>query len=163
MPQLQSAILGALTDVGTTQQNALGEIRWEGGKAYKYVQIKNTTATVAGVAGDVACYAADGYSDNLVVLDKSDANTAPIGAGVIQAAVTGTAGTSYYGWIQVKGAATLNTALGGSAASGDPLTPGTSDLALTKAAEADSTAVYKHVCAITQDAANKQVVCDFPF
>lgn len=159
----QQTFFEALTDVNTVQQEALGTLRWVGNKCYKYVAIKNVGGTVAGAAGDFAVYTADSYDVHQVSLRKADGDTTPIGAGVLQAAVTGTSGTAYYGWIQVKGAVTLNTAFTSAPANGQPLTPGTTDLAVTKANEADSAAVYKHVIGVCQDVTNKQIVLDCPF
>lgn len=106
-----------LTDVDTIQRDPLGSIRWEGSKCYKYVQFKNTTATVAGAAGSMVAYGAtSGYANNLVVADLSDAETIPVAAGACTAAVTGTNGTTYYCWIQIKGACTLDTAVTNGAA-----------------------------------------------
>lgn len=142
---------------------ALGQIHWaHNGKAYKFVQYVEGTGALDLAAGDVVYYVdVTGYAANTVSADVSDSTGAEIGAGVAQAAVT--VNGSYF-WVQIKGFATLSTALGGSAGDGDPLTAvGAADKALTKAAEADSTGVYKHVCAVAMDASDKEVICDFPF
>lgn len=142
---------------------ALGQIYWgHDGKAYKFVKYVDGTANLDLAAGDVVYYVdVTGYSANTVTADVSDSTGAEIGAGVVQAAVT--VDGSYF-WVQIKGFATLSTALGGSAGDGDPLTAvGAADKALTKAAEADSTATYKHVCAVAMDASDMEVICDFPF
>jgi hypothetical protein len=142
---------------------ALGQIHWGyDGKAYKFVKYVDGTGDLDLAAGDVVYYVdVTGYAANTVTADVSDSTGAEIGAGVAQAAVT--VDGSYF-WVQIKGFATLAVALGGSAGDGDPLTAvGAADKALTKAAEADSTGVYKHVCAITMDASDKEVICDFPF
>ncbi len=103
----------ALDEVTTVRKDQLGAHRYEGGKWYKYVEIKNVTATVAGVAGDAVAYgAAGGYTANKVVLDLSDADaTKAFAAGVLVGAVAGVLGTSYFGWIQFKGQATLSIAV----------------------------------------------------
>lgn len=132
------------------------------GKIYKYVKYVEGTATLDLTSGDVVYYVDDtGYGTNTVTADVSDALGQEIGAGVCGATVT-VNGT--YFWVQIKGAATCAVALGGSAGDGDPLTcVGAADKALTKAAEADTAAVYKPVVAIAVDASAKEIICDFPF
>lgn len=112
---IKQAFASRLTDVDTVQRDQLGAIRFEGRKVYKYVELKNVTATVAGVAGDGVAYgAAGGYNSDKVVLDLSDADpTKALAAGIIGATVTGTAGTSYFLWVQIKGGATLAVAVTG--------------------------------------------------
>lgn len=135
--------------------------------AFKYVQLQNTTATVAGVAGDVVAYgAATGHSVSLVVTDKTDADTAPVGAGVLMATVAGVLAVAEYVWIQIKGPATLNTAIGGTPADGDQLMAGTTDLAVTKQLFAGTTpniaAVGAYVGTGT-DVSATLIACDFPW
>ena len=131
-------------------------------KVYKYVKYAHGTATLDLAVGDVVYYVDDsGYGAATVTADASDATGQEIGAGVAPVAVTEDA--SYF-WVQIKGPATLSTALGGSAGDGDPLTAaGAADKALTKAAESDTAAVYKPVVAIAVDASAKEILCDFPF
>ena len=97
---------------------ALGDIFWgKGGKVYKFVQYKEGAAATDGVAGEVAYYyTLDGYKLNQVTSDLSD--SVEIGAGVLQANMS----DNEYGWVQIKGAATLTIALT-AGADGDPLTP----------------------------------------
>lgn len=118
MAGLKQTFVTKLTDVNSTAQEVLGSLRFENNKVYKYVEIKNTTATVAGVAGDcVAYFAATGYGNNRVVLDLSDADaTVAFAAGILCGTITGTLGVSEYGWIQIKGAATLSIAVTSGAA-----------------------------------------------
>lgn len=139
-----------------------GDIFWSGNKCYKFVLYDHGTATLDLVAGDVVYYVDDtGYGASTVTADASDASGAEIGAGVSMATVTEDG--SYF-WVQIKGPATLAVAIGGSAGDGDPLTAtGAADKALTKAAEADSAATYKHVCAVAVDASAGEIICDFPF
>jgi|SRR3990167_5729611 len=113
MSGLKQSFVTKLTDVNTTAQEPLGTLRFEGNKIYKYVNIKNTTATVAGAIGDlVAYFAATGHLNHRVVVDLSDADaTMPFGAGVLCGVVTGTLLTDYYGWIQIQGNATLTVAV----------------------------------------------------
>lgn len=169
MPSQQSAIIGALTDVTTSATNDLGTIYVEkssGGtvKRYKYVMIKNVTATVAGAAGSMVAYstvANGGYSSNWVTVDLTDADNLPFAAGALLATVTGTAGTAYYGWIQIGGLVTLDTAIT-SGADGAPIYLTATDKTAAKAIEADSTGVYKQVCGIAYDASEKIVVLTCP-
>lgn len=124
-------------------------------KTYRFVRYRAGAGPVAAVAGNVAyIYAPSGASTgvtNEVTSDLSD--SAEIGAGVLQAAIP----DGDYGWIQVKGVATLNTALT-AGADGDPLTPsGSTDGTLdTVAAATDA------VCAYAVDASAKIVMCAFP-
>lgn len=141
---------------------AAGDIVWSRNKAYKLVIYSDGTGNLDLVAGDVVYYVDDtGYGAHTVSADVSDATGQEIGAGVAMAAVT--VDGSYF-WVQIKGAATVTETLGGTAGDGDPLTcVGAADKALTKAAEADSTGVYKPVVAFAVDASAKEIICDFPF
>ena len=142
---------------------ALGDIYWgPDGKVYKFVLYDEGTGALDLAAGDVVYYVDDtGYGAHTVSADVSDATGQEIGAGVAVTAVT--ADASYF-WVQIKGAATVSTTIGGSAGDGDPLTcVGAADKALTKAAESDTAAVYKPVVAIAVDASAKEIICDFPF
>lgn len=157
-----------ITEVGSRALFPLGtNYTAPNGKIYKYVKILNTTATVAGVAGDVAAYAAaTGHNTATVVLDRTDADSAPVGAGVLVGAVAGVAGTAEFGWIQIKGPATANTDLGGTPADGDLLMAGTTDLALEKALFAGTTpniAAAGAIVAIATDDSAGLIACDFPF
>lgn len=152
-----------ITDVGTTALYKVGQIYWaNNGKCYKYVKYAEGTGALDLVAGDVVYYVDDsGYTASTVTADVSDSTGQEIGAGVAVAAVTVDA--SYF-WVQIKGAATVSTTIGGTPGDGDPLTcVGASDKALTKAAESDTAAVYKPVCAFAQDASAKEIICDFVF
>lgn len=141
---------------------AAGDIVWSSNKAYKLFIYAEGTGALDLAAGDVVYYVDDtGYGAHTVTADVSDATGQEIGAGVAQAAVT--VNGSYF-WAQIKGGATLSTALGGSAGDGDPLTcVGAADKALTKAAESDTAAVYKPVVAFAVDASAKEIICDFPY
>ncbi len=124
-------------------------------KTYRFVQYDTGAGGVAAVAGNVAyLYAPSGASagaSNVVTSDLSD--SAEIGAGVLQAAPA----DGEYCWIQVKGVATLNTALT-AGADGDPLTPsGATDGTLDVVAAATDA-----VCAYAIDASAKIVMCAFP-
>jgi len=132
----------------------LGDIFFgTGSKVYKFVQYKEGTAATDGVAGEVAYYyTLDGYKLNQVTSDLSD--SVEIGAGVLQAAMS----DDEYGWIQIKGPATLTIALT-AGADGDPLTPtGSADGTLDVSA-----AVTDNVCAIAGDISDQEIICDFPW
>lgn len=127
MSGYKATFASKLTDVGSVAQEPLGTIRVEGNKKYKYVNIKNHTATVAGVAGSmVGYYALTGYLNNRVVIDLSDADSPVFAAGALCGTVVGTLDVDYYGWIQIKGACTLDTAVTNGAAS-DPIYLSTTD------------------------------------
>ena len=153
-----------ITDVGTTALYGVGQHYFDmaNGKIYKYVKYAEGTGALDLVAGDVVYYVDDsGYGSSTVTADVSDATGDEIGAGVAVAAVT--ADASYF-WVQIKGPATVAVALGGSAGDGDELTcMGAADKALTLAAESDTAAQYKHVCATAIDASAKEIACNFLF
>lgn len=124
------------------------------GKVYKYVTFNDGTAATDGVKGEVCYYyTLDGYKLNTVTSDLSD--SVEIGAGVMSG-VALTDGD--YGWIQIKGPATLTIALT-AGADGDPLTPtGSADGTLDVSAT-----VTDHVCAYAGDISDNEIICDFPF
>ena len=151
---IQQVFVTALTANDATAKEALGTIRFGStGKIYKYVQYSD--AAVAAVAGQVTYYvAATGYAANQVTSDLSDSDE--VGAGVLQAALT----DQYYGWIQIKGQATLTIALT-DGQDGDALTPtgatdGTLDVVVT-------TVALSHICAFAGDISAKEILCDFPW
>ena len=150
-----SYIAGADLDrVDTEAKFALGTIfQANNGKVYKYITYSEEAAAVDGVAGEVAYYvAATGYAANDVTSDLSASDE--VGAGVLQAALS----DNEFGWIQIKGPATLTIALT-AGADGDPLTPtGAGDGTL------DVTAlVTDHVCAVAGDISALEILCDFPY
>ena len=137
-------------DEGNTP--ALGDVFFgSGNKVYKFVQYKEGAAATDGVAGEVAYYyTLDGYKLNQVTSDLSD--SVEIGAGVLQAVMS----DDEYGWVQIKGAATLTIALT-AGSDGDPLTPtGSADGTLDVSA-----GVTDNVCAIAGDISDLEIVCDF--
>ncbi len=147
------------TRVDSSAQYALGTIYEHfNGKKFKYVNLNNTSATVAGAAGDIAAYGLSGVNDNLVVLDNNDAATKPIGAGVVMATITGTQTTSYYVWLQVTGAFTANNNLLGSPSDGDALYLSTTDKVLTLATAADDP-----VCAYADDDSADECIAAFAY
>lgn len=102
----------AIGDQDATAQELLGSIREDDNKVYKYVKYSGTTATVAA---DFMCYVVT--DETCTTVDKANS---VLGAGV---AITTNAatGTAYYGWIQIRGVATLSSALTAGAA-GNALT-----------------------------------------
>lgn len=137
----------------TAKGDPVGQIRWEGNKCYKSLQYDTGAGAVAAVVGNVAYYyTLDGYKNNQCTSDLSD--SIELGAGVLQSAPADGA----YCWVQIKGPATLTTALT-AGADGDPLTPtGSTDGTLDVSA-----LVTDHVCAYAGDISDKEVICDFPF
>lgn len=145
-----------LTLIDSSPMFKLGELaQQDDGKVYKYVKYEAATAAVAGVAGEVAYYATVAIGDatgTVVTSDLSDSDE--VGAGVLQAALT----DGSYGWVQVKGVATLTIALT-AGADGDALTPtgatdGTLDVNVATAANTD-------ICARAIDASANIIMCDF--
>jgi hypothetical protein len=117
MQGMKQVFITKLTDVSLTDKEGIGTIRQEGGCWYKYVMIKNHTATVAGAAGTlVGYYATTGFGAHRVVVDLSDADTIPVPAGALCGTVTGTLDVAYYGWVQTCGPVTLDTAVTSAAA-----------------------------------------------
>jgi len=130
---IKKVFVTPLTAVDSTDKEGVGTLRFEGDKIYKYVQIKNTTATVAGAAGDpVAYFAVTGPTDHRVVLDLTDASAQPVGAGVLMGIVVGTLTVAYYGWIQVSGLSTLLTDVQGTPVIGSGCMMNTTDKQMTK-------------------------------
>lgn len=146
-----------LTDYSTTDKEGIGAIRFEGAKIYKYVKYNSGSGPVAAVAGNVAYYHGDdAYSETAceVTSDLTDAAAAPICAGMLMSAIP----TGSYGWVQIKGVATLTTAL----------TAGADGNALTAVGSTDGTldvsaAVTDHICAVALDASAKIVLLDCPW
>ena len=143
------------TLVSSTCDFKLGQLGMNDGSnaVYKWVQYDTGSGSVAAASGNVCYYyTLNVYKNNQVTSDISD--SVEIGAGVLKSAPT----DGQYCWIQIKGVATLTTALT-AGADGDPLTPtGSSDGTLDVSA-----GVTDNVCAIAGDISAKEVVCDFPF
>ena len=150
---MSSQIGPNITYVDATAQFELGQVfRNTDGKSYKYITYSEEAAATDGVAGEVCYYVADnGIMANDVTSDLSASDE--IGAGVLQATMS----DNEFGWIQVKGSATLTIALT-AGADGDPLTPtGSADGTLDVSAD-----VTDNVCAIAGDASAKEILCNFP-
>ncbi|BCG88511.1 hypothetical protein MesoLj113c_46210 [Mesorhizobium sp. 113-3-9] len=126
------------------------------GKTYRFVKYNQGAGAIAAVINNVVGFYAPGGTStgvtNEVTSDVSD--TAANGAGVL----AGAPGNGEYCWIQVKGPATLNTALV-SGASGQALALSvTTDGTLKVAA-----AVTETVCAYSILSASKIIMCAFPY
>lgn len=157
MAGLKQVFVQGLTERSTTEKDTLGDIRMEGSKWYKYIKFNDGAADEAGVAGE-ACgyYLLDGYKNNEVTSDVSDC-TGLIGAGILQAALA----LAEYGWIQIKGAATLTIALG-TVTDGIPLSlDATNNGQLDVAVDTTATNAL-HVCAHAGDASDLEIICEFP-
>lgn len=126
------------------------------GKVYKFVKFNNGVGNVAAVVGNVCYYyAVSGASAGQtteVTMDLTDSGG--IGAGVFQSIPA----DGEYCWIQIKGVATLTTALSagadGNALTAVGATDGTLDV---------SAAVTDAVVAYAIDADAKIIFCDFPW
>ena len=145
-----------VTSVSDTAEFRLGQhgaVIGSPTKLYKYVQYDTGSVGTSAVAGE-ACYyyTLDGYKLNQVSSDLSD--SVEIGAGILQAVMT----DGQFGWIQIKGAATMTIALT-AGADGDPLTAtGAADGTLDVSSAATDINV-----AIAGDISDKEIICDFPF
>ncbi len=142
-----------VSEVSSTPEQLLGAtFTAADGKVYKYIKYNAGTAAISSVAGEVAYYyTLDGYKNSEVSSDLSD--SVEIGAGVLQSIMA----DGEYGYVQIKGAATLTIALT-AGADGDPLTPtGSADGTLDVSA-----AVTDNVCAIAGDISDMEIICDFP-
>lgn len=169
---LKASFITGLTDVDSTDREGVGALRLEGNSWYKYVKFLNDTATVALVQGDVVAYAAlTGYGASVVVGDLTDADARPIAAGVAWGTVAGVADTGYFGWIKIKGPATIPTAIESSndgtpvaAGDGDPAQIGDADTTLRRVNTTHDADTERGVhCAVIIDASAKTVILDCPF
>ena len=127
----------------------------QNGKVYKYVQYETGAGPVAAVAGNVCYYYAPGGASagatTVVTSDLSD--SAGLGAGVLQSVIA----DGSYGWIQIRGPATITPAL----------TAGADGNALTAVGATDGTLdvsalVTDAVVAFAIDASAKIIMCMFP-
>ena len=116
----------------TEATDKLGTIRVELNKIYKYVKLKAVpTAEVDASALDGVCYT--DYSAHEVGTDFADIEATNLGAGILVAAIDMSADVGKYVWIQIKGPALLNTAVGGTPVAGiDFQCHASTDLTFTK-------------------------------
>lgn len=156
---IKKAFQTLLDDTSTSDLEGVGTLRFEGNKIYKWILFNNGAGNVTCVADYIAYYygvSADaitgGYENNVVTMDRTDAY---LGAGVFQAVIA----DGSYGWIQIKGPATLAVAL----------TAGADGQALTHiSAGADGTmtvnaSVTSAVVAYATDISEKKIACEFPW
>jgi hypothetical protein len=115
----------AISDIDTLPQEQLGAIRCDVTYEYKYVQFAGTEAAAVG---DFCCYT----DDTLLIVDPTNA---AVGAGV--AAAAHPSGSVTYGWLQIRGLATMSTALGGPPSVGNKLKPGADHAMAVASAETD--------------------------
>ncbi len=155
---LKRVFATSLTETTSYDAEGIGALRFEGNKIYKWVKYNQGAGAVAAVAGQVAYYYAPGgvggdeYANSEVTSDLTD--SAEVGAGVLQSAIA----NGQFGWIQIRGAATLTIALT-AGVDGDVLTPtGATDGTLDVTAAATSAP-----CAFAHDASANKIICDFPF
>lgn len=146
-----------LTGANSGKAPGLGDIYVShDNKTYRFVKYNSGAGAIAAVAGNaVGFYAPGGVSTgvtNEVTSDVSD--TAANGAGVLVAAP----GNGEYGWIQVKGVATLTTALVSGADGNALIMSATTDGTFKVAA-----AVTDTVCAYAIDASAKIVMLACPY
>jgi hypothetical protein len=139
-----------LTTTEAVDVEGVGTIRFEGNNIYKWVEFAGTTAVAAY---EPVCYVLADV-DTGTIVDGANTN---IAAGISQAAVP--AGTPAYGWVQIKGMATVANAFGGTPAEGAQLTSnGATAGALTAV-----TAATQAPVGIVADVTNKIMFCDFSF
>ncbi len=154
-----SGLIGVqLTSVDSTAQFAEGLIdQHYDGKVYKYVKVRNETATVAGEAGDVVGYlgSPSATESNTVVTDNTDAATKPVGAGVYSLMLL-VSSDSYFCWCRSRPFTAIRSS--GSPADGDALFLSTTDKTLTLATAADDP-----VCAYAIDDSADKCMAAFAF
>lgn len=105
MQQIFPTLLDDVAQPSWGPQERLGTIRWEGNKCYKYVKYSKGSANLDAVVGYAVAYLASDTTLLTVTSDNSD--TAGISAGVLISVIPDLG----FGWIQIKGLATLSQAL----------------------------------------------------
>lgn len=149
-----------LTDVDTSPRDPVGSLRFEGDALYKYVKILNVSADVGGVAGDPIAYkASTGFATHTCVIDLSDADARPLGAGLLMGTVIGDNAQAEYGWIQLTGLGIVPTAVQGTPVIGSGVMMDTTDKRLTLV-----TGVINPVgTSVDTTGANNRIICQFPY
>ena len=147
-----------LAEFNISDREGIGAIRREGRRTYKWVKYNQGVGVVAAVIGNVAGYYAaggdaisGGAENSEVTSDYTD--VAGIAAGVLMSAIP----NGEFGWVQIKGPATLTLALTGGV-DGNALTitgagDGTLDVSL---------AVTDSIVAFATDASARKVLLDCP-
>ena len=109
--------ISALTDVDTFARDLLGSIRRQENGIYKNVQFGSslTTGPTAQIAaGSAVCYVLPAGNATLQRMFLCDSANSALGAGIAQGLVPTGQGLQF-GWIQLRGNATLGQALGSGA------------------------------------------------
>lgn len=140
MSGMNASFVQALTAVRADGEahDVAGSIRFELNKVYKcvkYIALADQSDADVNVAvGDQLLYS--DYSAHTVTVDGTDAEASTAGAspaGIATAVVDGTNDAGKFIWIQIKGPATLSTAIGGTPVIGGGITGSTTDKTFTKA------------------------------
>lgn len=122
------------------------------GKIYKFVLFNNGTDNIAAAVGNVCYYLAETGAETFTVTSDLSSGSG-VGAGVFMSVPA----DLEYCWIQVKGPATITTALtagaDGNALTAVGATDGTLDVSL---------AVTDAIVAYAIDASERKIMCDFP-
>tara|TARA_Y100001951_G_C11092293_1_gene157415 strand:+ start:32 stop:514 length:483 start_codon:yes stop_codon:yes gene_type:complete len=111
---------GAVTDVHTNQKEVIGSTRFHGMKVYRYYKFDNGSA-VAAVSGNIAVFKAE--TQDIITSDVSTGDTNKVAAGMFVSVPA----DAQFCWLQVRGPATLNLAINGSAVDGIGLAAHTTD------------------------------------
>lgn len=160
----KQVFISPIDEAFLTERDTLGDLRWEGNRCYKYVELLHSTETVAGVIGDQLLYGASGgHRDNHVVLDVSDADTIVVGAGVCNSIVAGVVGIYYYMWMQIKGPTVLSNGVSGSPDYGQPIMATSVDKIFGLAIEATEAGSQLATCGIIHNPNDRTVILECPF
>jgi hypothetical protein len=119
----------AVTDTSTTALHGLGIRRFEGNKAYRYVQVVDQAVTI----GQSLCIAST--TDGIVTSDRSGGSQL---AYCVRGVAVGSIASGSYGWIQYMGVCTY--AGDGSVAAAEGLVPHASEDGDADTVTASSTA-----------------------
>lgn len=145
-----------LDEHSTTDKEGVGQLRFERNKVYKWVKFDNGAGNVAAVVGNLCYFFGNtGYQDSVVTSDQSDGR-GPAGMFVSVPA------DAEYCWIQIKGHATVNQAIAGTAADGNDLSESATDGEFTRR-DATNAAVVPALAAHGIDVSAKLVALDCPF
>lgn len=149
----------AVTDTAKFRPGQLGSVVESPTKMFKYVQYNTGSGDVAAVSGNAtAYYTVDGYKNNVVTSDYSD--SVNIGAGILQSTPT----NGDFCWIQIRGAATMASALtaGGDGQNLTVLGAGDGLLDIPSSYWLTSTDT-NFTCAVSADISDKEIICNFLF
>jgi hypothetical protein len=155
--------VSALTDIDTYARDMVGSIRRELNGIYKYVQFGSSIATgptAAIPAGSTVCYVLPAGNATLQRMMLCDSANSALGAGVAQGSVPAGQGLQF-GWIQIRGTATLGAALQSGAVGNNLSTTGAVALGMKVAAAVTDQIVAEAVDLTT--AAAPVVLLNFPY